>query len=280
MAHFAKINENNTVTEVIVIDNKDIMINDVESEKAGQDFIANVLGLDGKWLQTSYNKNFRGAYAAIGFFYDEGTDKFISLEQKSKWTAQMPIDYKKNISKKTILVDGFPRSGNVYLSYVLAHAFPETDQFTGYGFFHNIDSITVSKDMTDCIFVAVRNPIDSIKSLININNVDNPSEDLLFRLSIQNLEWMKKIQSNKDNVCIVDFDKLVNNLDSVVSNAAKNIQQLPVPITEENIKEIMLKDNLQYNLPNETSSKEVAITNNLTLSVIEEATGIYNSLVN
>jgi hypothetical protein len=77
MAHFAKIN-NNIVTDVIVVSNSDC--GDVEfpeSEPIGQAFLAS-LGLNGEWLQTSYNANFRGVYAGIGFTYDSALDEFVA----------------------------------------------------------------------------------------------------------------------------------------------------------------------------------------------------------
>jgi len=77
MAHFAKIN-NNIVTDVIVVSNSDC--GDVEfpeSEPIGQAFLAS-LGLNGEWLQTSYNANFRGVYAGIGFTYDSALDQFVA----------------------------------------------------------------------------------------------------------------------------------------------------------------------------------------------------------
>jgi hypothetical protein len=77
MAHFAKVIDN-TVLEVIVIANSDC--DDLpfpESEPVGQAFIAS-LGLDGEWLQTSYNANFRGAYAGIGYSYDANADVFVA----------------------------------------------------------------------------------------------------------------------------------------------------------------------------------------------------------
>ena len=69
MAHFAKI-ENDKVTEVIVVSNDDCGGGEFpESEPIGQAFIAS-LGLVGLWLQTSYNANFRGSYAGIGYTFD------------------------------------------------------------------------------------------------------------------------------------------------------------------------------------------------------------------
>lgn len=76
MAHFARI-ENNIVTNVIVVNNAVITNeNGEEVESLGQEFCANLLG--GEWLQTSYNNNFRGIYAGIGFTYDPEQDIFIA----------------------------------------------------------------------------------------------------------------------------------------------------------------------------------------------------------
>lgn len=76
MAHFAKI-ENNLVIEVIVISNDDCGGGEFpESEPIGQAFIAS-LGLDGLWLQTSYNNNFRVRYASPNYTYDAALDEFV-----------------------------------------------------------------------------------------------------------------------------------------------------------------------------------------------------------
>jgi hypothetical protein len=76
MAHFARIDEG-IVREVIVIDNDDCGGGDFpESEPIGQAFIASI-GLDGEWRQTSYNGNFRGCYAGIGYTYDAELDEFV-----------------------------------------------------------------------------------------------------------------------------------------------------------------------------------------------------------
>lgn len=76
MAHFAQIKDN-IVTQVIVVSNDDCDNLDFPaSEPVGQAFIASI-GLDGTWLQTSYNGSFRGSFAGIGRIYDSATDKFI-----------------------------------------------------------------------------------------------------------------------------------------------------------------------------------------------------------
>ena len=72
MAHFAEINDNSIVTRVLVVPN--------EEEADGQNYLANVLGLGGNWLQTSYNGNIRKNFAGIGYTYDSNRDAFIAPE--------------------------------------------------------------------------------------------------------------------------------------------------------------------------------------------------------
>lgn len=72
MSHFAKIDNNNIVTEVIV---------------AEQDFInSGVVGDSFLWIQTSYNKNFRKNFAGIGYTYDKTRDAFIPPKPYPSWT--------------------------------------------------------------------------------------------------------------------------------------------------------------------------------------------------
>ena len=76
MAHFAQINDDNIVQNVIVISNDDCGGGEFpESEPIGQQFIKD-LGLIGTWLQTSYHANFRGRYAGIGMEWRPETQQF------------------------------------------------------------------------------------------------------------------------------------------------------------------------------------------------------------
>lgn len=80
MAHFAQLDGNNIVQQVIVVGNEDCGGGEFPaSEAVGQAFIAS-LGLTGTWKQTSYNSNFRGRYAGIGFTYDADLDEFVAPE--------------------------------------------------------------------------------------------------------------------------------------------------------------------------------------------------------
>lgn len=77
MAHFAELDENNIVTRVIVIHNNELLDESGnELEQKGIDFCIAHYG--GTWVQTSYNGNFRGSYAGIGYTYDKTLDEFIA----------------------------------------------------------------------------------------------------------------------------------------------------------------------------------------------------------
>jgi len=83
MAHFAQI-ENNLVTQVIVVDNNDILDDQGnESEDIGTQFCTDLLG--GTWVQTSYNGNLRKNYAGIGYTYDTTRDAFIAPQPYPSW---------------------------------------------------------------------------------------------------------------------------------------------------------------------------------------------------
>lgn len=87
MAHFAQLDENNIVTQVIVVDNSELLdSNDVEQEAIGITFCTNLFGADTVWKQTSYNGNIRKNYAGIGFTYDATRDAFIAPQPYASWT--------------------------------------------------------------------------------------------------------------------------------------------------------------------------------------------------
>ena len=87
MAHFAQLDENNLVTQVVVIDNADCQDSDGnESESVGITFCQSLFGDDTTWKQTSYNNNIRKNYAGIGYTYDSTRDAFIPPQPYNSWT--------------------------------------------------------------------------------------------------------------------------------------------------------------------------------------------------
>jgi hypothetical protein len=105
MAHFAEIDLNNIVLRVNRACNQDIANNGGEqSEQAAQHFATiTPLSENGvKWIQTSYNNNFRKQYAGKGYIYDSVKDIFIQPQPYSSWSLdanndwQPPVPYPQN----------------------------------------------------------------------------------------------------------------------------------------------------------------------------------------
>ncbi len=93
MAYFARIDEDGTVLDVISISNNDAPDPaPTNSEPLGQAFIA-ALGLEGTYVQTSYNGNFRKAYAGIGWRYDADADVFIAPQPFPSWSLDANHDW-------------------------------------------------------------------------------------------------------------------------------------------------------------------------------------------
>ena len=96
MAHFAQLDGDNIVTQVIVVSNDDTSdSNGVETESIGVAFCQKLLGASTNWKQTSYNGNMRGNYAGIGYTYMSNvatlgvgsTDIFIPQKPHNSWSV-------------------------------------------------------------------------------------------------------------------------------------------------------------------------------------------------
>jgi len=85
MAHFAKMN-GNIVVDVVVVSNEALgNLVFPESEPIGIQFLHDLYQNDDTWLQTSYNRSFRGNYAGIGFTYRFDIDQFIPFSPYPSW---------------------------------------------------------------------------------------------------------------------------------------------------------------------------------------------------
>ena len=91
MAHFAKIDSNNVVEQITVIANDNIQDTDFPaSEAIGKEYLASI-GLEGEWVQTSYNGNFRTRYAGIDYTYNAELDAFIPPNPYPSWSLDTSI---------------------------------------------------------------------------------------------------------------------------------------------------------------------------------------------
>lgn len=100
MAHFARLNDDSVVVDVIVIpDSACIDSKGKVTEAAGIKYCTRLLG-PGKWVQTSYNGRIRGIYARIGGIYDKSLDQFFNEPKPfpswipdgtGNWRAPVPL---------------------------------------------------------------------------------------------------------------------------------------------------------------------------------------------
>ena len=106
MAHFAQLDENNVVTQVIVVSNNELLdASGVEREEMGIGFCQRLFG--GNWKQTSYNHNFRKRYAGIGYTYNAELDIFVPPKPFPSWTFD-------NNTKDWIPPINYPNDGKTY----------------------------------------------------------------------------------------------------------------------------------------------------------------------
>lgn len=103
MAHFAKINENNIVEKVLIINDTDVAANGGEKSQQAADWVSNNFG-GGVWKQVSYNtingryytpntnnldpdqtKAFRKNYPGVGSIYHPTIDGFSTKKPYPSW---------------------------------------------------------------------------------------------------------------------------------------------------------------------------------------------------
>lgn len=108
MAHFAQLDHNNIVKQVIVISNDDMLNqNGLEDENIGINLCKQLVEDETSiWKQTSYNSKFRHQYAGIGDLYLEEYDAFVDKKPYDSWilntsTLQWdpPVPYPENYSE-------------------------------------------------------------------------------------------------------------------------------------------------------------------------------------
>lgn len=101
MAHFAQLDENNKVLQVIVVANEELLLDGVENETKGVIFCKSLFGDDTKWVQTSYNATFRKNYAGIGYIYDADNDYFFAPQPFPSWELNADAQWEAPVAMPT-----------------------------------------------------------------------------------------------------------------------------------------------------------------------------------
>ena len=85
MAHFAQVDADNRVVQVLVVPD--------DQEHRGEEFLRDDLNLGGRWIQTSYNNKIRKQFAGIGFTYDPDADVFIAIQPRPWFVLNSNYDW-------------------------------------------------------------------------------------------------------------------------------------------------------------------------------------------
>jgi hypothetical protein len=109
MAHFAEIDSNNKVLRVVVACNQDIANKGGEQSEQAAEHFKSICPLSEnglKWIQTSYNHNFRKQFAGIDSTFDVSKNKFISPQPFSSWSLDANDDWKAPVAYPSITTYG------------------------------------------------------------------------------------------------------------------------------------------------------------------------------
>jgi hypothetical protein len=109
MAHFAELSQANIVLRVVVIDNNDVIANGGDQSATAEKAVEQIVPFSKwgvKWVQTSYNNNFRKQYAGIGYTFDSVKNKFIAPQPFASWSLDANDDWQAPVAYPTVLTYG------------------------------------------------------------------------------------------------------------------------------------------------------------------------------
>ena len=113
MAHFAELDQNNKVLQVIVVSNEEVDANGGDQHADAEAFVRTIVPFSpfgGLWKQTSYNGNFRKQYTSIGEYYNPSLDMFVYAKPYASWTLDSngdwnaPVTYPNDLEENSLIV--------------------------------------------------------------------------------------------------------------------------------------------------------------------------------
>ena len=104
MAHYAELDINNKVIRVLTACNQDIATHGGELSEEAANYFGTYTPFSEngvKWVQTSYNNNFRKQYAGIGYTFDSTKNKFIAPQPFASWSLDSNDDWQAPVAYPT-----------------------------------------------------------------------------------------------------------------------------------------------------------------------------------
>jgi len=109
MAHYAELDINNKVIRVLTACNQDIATHGGELSEEAANYFGTYTPFSEngvKWVQTSYNSNFRKQYAGIGHTFDSTKNKFIAPQPFASWSLDSNDDWQAPVAYPTVITYG------------------------------------------------------------------------------------------------------------------------------------------------------------------------------
>jgi hypothetical protein len=109
MAHYAELDINNKVIRVLTACNQNIATHGGELSEEAANYFGTYTPFSEngvKWVQTSYNNNFRKQYAGIGYTFDSTKNKFISPQPFTSWLLDSNDDWQAPVAYPTVTTYG------------------------------------------------------------------------------------------------------------------------------------------------------------------------------
>ena len=109
MAHYAELDINNKVIRVLTACNQDIATHGGELSEEAANYFGTYTPFSEngvKWVQTSYNNNFRKQYAGIGYTFDSTKNKFIAPQPFASWSLDANDDWQAPVAYPTVTTYG------------------------------------------------------------------------------------------------------------------------------------------------------------------------------
>lgn len=176
-----------------------------------------------------------------------------------------------------VTFDAPMRSGNHFCASIISNYFPDIKLFWGYRYPHNPESFTLTKEKTEHILTVLRNPLDSVVSLV-IASIEEIKEGI-----DNNKKMLQSMLDNVDNIHISSFEDLTKNTPKYISDISKILDIKSVDVDINNIKNKLEQYNRKdfYVIPvdnqiKKNALKKVILTNYK--NEIEECLDLYQSL--
>lgn len=242
MAHYAFLDENNIVTEVISGIDETELIEGLDPET----WYGNFRGQ--RCVRTSYNGKIRKRYAGIGYKYDDAFDAFIPPKPYDSWifdeenlSWKPPVkspdqglfEWHPDFGWVEILTLGRPKSGNHFLIYAISALTgkPKTSAR------HNPSEIV---EKVNQVAVPFRHPGDAILSA----NPDATNEDVEIWIDLH-----EQVLTHRDKIIVFDFNRFTNDVAYIAKKLGMTSSK---EVTIQSIKQSMIDDNAQIHLPGDT----------------------------